>query len=277
MNRECAKARRLLEVAFVLFLTGCGAGVAPERDYAGVGSDAPVNWVATKEGRAGVDGDWVRRFGESRLTALVDEAVMANPNMRVAEERVKRAALVAQRSQGGALPQASAGLNGNRNKQVFVGLPIPGATGPTSSLSTSLGASLNVSWEPDIWGKVAAENSAELARLGGEEQAYRAARSSLAAQVAKAWFALGEANEQLRLAYESLVIRQKTERAIEERFEQSLESEGGTAAQYRLAKTDTASAKGEIERWKGEVELAKRQLELLVGRYPEGKAGRGGG
>jgi NodT family efflux transporter outer membrane factor (OMF) lipoprotein len=111
--------------------------------------------------------------------------------------------------------------------------------------------------------------------LGAEENAFRAAQASLAGQVVKAWLALGEANEQLGLAKESLDIRKKTEVAIEERFALSLGDEGGTAAQLRLARTDSANAEGTIEQWKAEIARARRQLELLVGRYPAGQAGEG--
>ncbi len=266
----------ILAVSTTVFLvTSCGSGVAPDSQMEAVSAIAPGSWSASRAGRAGVDEEWVSRFGDRQLTALVSEAVRANPSMQSARERVNRAVILAKGSQAPALPQASAGLSANRNKQVFVGLPIPGSSGPLTSLATTLGASLDVSWEPDIWGKVSAAQSAELARLGAEENAFRAAQASLAGQVVKAWLALGEANEQLGLAKESLDIRKKTEVAIEERFALSLGDEGGTAAQLRLARTDSANAEGTIEQWKAEIARARRQLELLVGRYPAGQAGEG--
>lgn len=258
-----------------LLVAGCGNGVAPDSKMEAVAGQTPASWAASRAGQAGVDEQWVRRFGDGQLTSLVSEAIRANPSMTSARERVNRAVIVARAAQAPALPQANAGVSGNRSKQVFVGLPIPGASGPLSSFATTYGASLDVSWEPDIWGKVAAGQSAELARLGAEQNSFRAARASLAGQVVKAWLALGEANEQLALAYESLDIRKKTEAAIEDRFARSLGDEGGTAAQLRLARTDTANTEGVIEQWKAEVARAQRQLELLVGRYPAGRTGGG--
>ncbi|WP_411844867.1 efflux transporter outer membrane subunit [Roseibacillus persicicus] len=259
----------------IVLVAGCGVGTVPDSQVKKVADITPGNWAASQAAKGGVDERWVSRFGDRRLATLVSEAVAANPSMRSAEEKVRRAVILAKSANAPSLPQASAGLSGTRNKQVFVGLPIPGASGPLSSLSSSLGASLDVSWEPDVWGKVAASQSAELARLGAEKNAYQAARASLAGQVVKAWLALGEANEQITLAEESLQIRRDTETAIEDRFAQSLDDEGGTAAQLRLARTDTANTQEVIERWKAESARARRQLELLAGRYPAGKVGAG--
>ena len=261
---------------FTTFLVmGCGKGTVPDSQLKAVSDRVPLAWSASRAGRSGVDEQWVSRFGDRQLSALVSEAVANNPSMASARERVNQAVILAKAARAPALPQVNAGLTGSRTQQVFVGLPIPGTSGVLDSFATTFGASLNVSWEPDIWGRIAASQSAELARLGAETNSFRAAQASLAGQVVRAWLALGEANEQLALTYESLAIRKQTEEAIEERFAQSMGDEGGTAAQLRLARTDTANAEGTIERWKAEVERAQRQLELLVGRYPVGRVGEG--
>ena len=267
---------QLALLAFTPFLVvSCGKGSVPDSQLTEISKLAPLEWAASKAGKAGVDEQWVSRFGDRRLNALVAEAITNNASIASARERVQRAVIVAKGAQAPALPQANVALNGNRNQQVFVGLPIPGFSGALSSISSTLGASLDVSWEPDIWGKVAASQSAELARLGAEENLFRAAQASLAGQVVKAWLALGEANEQVSLAKKSLAIRQQTEAAIEERFARSMGEEGGTAAQLRLARTDTANTEGSIEQWRAEVARAQRQLELLVGRYPVGRVAEG--
>ncbi|MBK1833929.1 efflux transporter outer membrane subunit [Roseibacillus ishigakijimensis] len=260
---------------FLVLVAGCGVGSVPDSQMAAVTAMAPQSWVASGPGRAGVDEEWVRRFGDSRLEALVREAIAANPNLQSTREKVQRAVILAEASNAASLPQLNGTFNGNRNKQVFVGLPIPGSSGPLSSLSTNFGASLDVSWEPDIWGKVAAGQAADLARVGAEENAYRAARASLAGQVVKAWLALGEAQEQVALSQYTLGLRKKLETAVHERFANALSEDGGTAAQLRLARTEVANNEELIVSWQAEAERARRQLEILVGRYPAGQAGQG--
>ena len=152
--------------AFTPFLVvSCGKGSVPDSQLTEISKLAPLEWAASKAGKAGVDEQWVSRFGDRRLNALVAEAITNNASIASARERVQRAVIVAKGAQAPALPQANVALNGNRNQQVFVGLPIPGFSGALSSISSTLGASLDVSWEPDIWGEVAASQSLSLIHI----------------------------------------------------------------------------------------------------------------
>jgi len=255
----------------VLLLVGCV--VTPPGSRMGeAGVSAPGAWTATKEARAGVDSNWVSRFGDRGLVRMVDEALAANPDLRASAERVNRAAALAKASGASARPQAGVGLSGSRQEQKFIGLPIGGGGGPLSSIYSSYGSVLNVSWEPDIWGKVRAGERAALADLETQGWTYRGARASLAAEVARAWLALAEANEQVTLANKVIEVRRNTEQTIGDRFARALAGEGGTAAEFRLAQADLASAEATLAQREGERDSAIRRLEVLLGRYPSGTA-----
>jgi NodT family efflux transporter outer membrane factor (OMF) lipoprotein len=213
-----------------------------------------------------VDENWIRRFGDQRLVDLVNEAMTGNPDLRVTAERVKRAEAVARLSGAQGRPQLSGQVTGARNKQRFVGFPIPIG----STTAESYGAALDINWELDVWGRIRAGQSAALGDLQAESYQRRAAQMSLAGQVAKAWFALGEANEQIRLAQAAIAVRSKTVQSMRERFAEALVDEGGLASQVRLAETDLATSEASLSRWQAERERALRQVELLVGRYPQG-------
>ena len=258
-------ALRLLVSSLSVIVYSC-VGEAPESSISEVLDGAPENWSATKQAHAGVDHNWVARFGDSKLNSLVKEALNQNQDIRISAERVYRAAEAARVADARSKPQLSLNANGSRQETIFVGFPFGG-----SFLSNSLGVDLTVDWEPDIWGRARARKSAAIAdwQAGGAD--YRAARASLAGQICKAWFALAEANEQVSLAKEALSIRKKTESAVRERFESSLSAEGGSASQLRIAQTDVATSQAELSRSQGELESARRQLELLAGRYPAGK------
>ena len=248
-----------------LLLYGCAAE-PPASSMQDVTGKAPPKWSATRQARSGVDANWVRRFGDSRLNSLVSEALRQNHDMRITAERLKRAGEAARVADATTKPQVVFETSGNKRKNVFVGFPFGG-----SQVSSTYGVDLRVDWEPDIWGAARAGKSAALAEWQAGGQDYRAAQASLSAQVCKAWFALAEANQQVTLAREALAIRKKTEAAVRERFEQDLREQGGSASQLRLAQTDVASAKAELSNTLGNLETARRQLELLVGRYPAGK------
>ncbi|MGJ8657854.1 MAG: efflux transporter outer membrane subunit [Akkermansiaceae bacterium] len=250
-------------VVSLIGLTGCNVTRVPDTKMGAVKDMAPGRWTATEEGRSGVDRAWVKRFKDSKLESLVNEAVSRNPDMRVAAENVKQAQQAAYMAGASSRVTVDAGLTGNRNKINFVGFPFGG-----SQTSSNYGLNLNVNWEPDLWGRISAGVSASLADLQAVEMERRAAETSLAANVCKAWFALCEANEQLGLASEAHGLRLKTLEAVRDRFELALQDEGGGASELRLAETDVATSLALKAQRRGEVEAAQRRVELLAGRYP---------
>ena len=245
-----------------VFLLGCVAK-APESMLTELTQPVPVSWSASKQAKSGVDVNWVQRFGDSDLMAIVDEALGANYEMSIAAERLERA-LEAARVEGAlARPQMVLSSDADRRKTRFIGFPFGG-----SIISESYGVDLKVDWEPDIWGRARAGKSASLASWQAGGQDYRAARASLAAQVCKAWFALAEANQQVALAQQALILREQTEEAVRGRYQRDMRAEGGSASQLRLSQSDVASAKAELSAKRGNQETARRQLELLAARYP---------
>ena len=251
--------------AAVFSLLGCVAK-SPDSLIGEVAETAPGSWSATDQAKSGVDVNWVKRFGDRRLTSLVDEALRSNQDMRIAAERVKRAGEAARIAGAMAQPQLSIDAQGDRRKTRFVGFPFGG-----SNISESYGVDLKVDWELDLWGQIRTGKSAAIAEWQAGGQEYRAARASLAAQVCKAWFALAEAKEQVELAQQALDMRKKTEDAVWGRYERDMRAEGGSASQLRLSQTDVARAKADLSAKRGNLESARRQLELLVGRYPAGE------
>lgn len=261
---------KYLILGLSLLVAACVAAPPGSRmDEAG---NAPGRWTATPEAKAGVDDHWVDRFGDRNLKRLVGEAYQSNRDLHAASARVERAAAFARGAGAAAKPQMNAVLGAGRQKQNFVGFPIPGASnGVLTSISESYGASLNISWEPDLWGKIRAGNEAALADLQSQGWMYRGARASLAAQVVRSWLLLAEANEQIDLGERALKVRQDTAELIRGRFELAAEDSGSIASQLRLAETDVATARATLALRHSERDQAQRQLEILLGRYPSAK------
>lgn len=255
---------------FLMILTGCGVQV-PDSRLGAVASEVPGRWAASREAKAGIDTNWVSRIGGRRAVALVNEALSANADIRIAAERVRRAEAVAKTEGSRRNPQVTAGLDGNRAKQLFVGFPF-GDGGIPSSISNTFGSNLQVAWEPDIWGFRRAGQEALIASAQAEGYAFRAARASLAGQVMRAWLAAAEANEQIALLMKSEKLLKTTLEIVRDRFISALSEEGGSAAQFRLAESEVASNEAMIAQWQGELARSVRELELLLGRYPKGIA-----
>lgn len=257
--------RAFLLVGASFFGFGCTT-VIPEQMLADVNQSIPGQWAVTQQARSGVDVDWVASFNDHALSKIVHEALASNYEMSIAAERVTRA-YEAARVEGALFkPQLTLSSNADRRKTRFIGFPFGGST-----LSESYGVDLKVNWELDIWGRARAGKSAAIAEWQAGDLDYRAARASLAAQVCKAWFALAEANQQVLLAKSALRTREQTEEAVRGRFQRDMRAEGGSASQLRLSQTDVATAKAELVARLGNQDAARRQLELLMGRYPSAK------
>jgi multidrug efflux system outer membrane protein len=245
-------------------ILGFGCAVkTPELMLADVDQSIPGQWATTKTARSGVDVDWVQRFDDPELSKIVAEALSSNYEMSIAAERVVRAQEAARVEGALTKPQVTLSSTADLRKTRFVGFPFGG-----SAQSESYGVDLNVDWELDIWGRARAGKSAAIAEWQAGGLDYRAARASLAAQVCKAWFALAEANQQVSLAELALSSREQTEEAVRGRFQRDMRAEGGSASQLRLSQTDVATAKAELAARQGNQDAARRQLELLMGRYP---------
>lgn len=257
--------RGVLVISACAVLGGCVAHSPGDR-MVDVEDMAPGSWTASKEGKAGVDRLWVQRFNDKQLDALVNEAILRNPDMTITAERIIQARQVARITGSEARPTANFDLNGERRKIRFVGFPFGG-----SQISNSFSADFLVNWDIDVWGRVRAASSAAIADAQAVEMDRKAAEASLAAEVCKAWFALAAAREQVALVQDSLKIKKDTVEAVRDRFERNLQEEGGTASQLRLAQTDQATTLASLSERQGELEAAQRRLELLVGRYPAGK------
>lgn len=215
---------------------------------------------------------WWSGFGDEqlsdRLDDLVQHAVEHNRDLRAASARI--AAAVAQARIAGAelYPQVSAGLDGQRTQQVFVGLPIPGSGGVATNLNNQFGINLTSSWELDLWGRIRAGQSAARSDLAASAMDWAAARESLAAQTVRTFFAAVEAKLQLQLAERTATSFRRTAEQVRERFERGTRP----ALDLRLALGNVAGADALAKQRREQLERTRRQLELLLGTYPIGEA-----
>ncbi len=212
-------------------------------------------------------GRWWTDFADPALEDLIAESTRSNHDLMAAAARMRAAAAQAKAAGAPLWPQVSGGFSGARQQQVFVGLPIPGQTGPLKTTSTSYGVSLDVTWELDVWGRLGAARSAALADRQAAAATYNGAKLSLQAQTAKAWFALTEARLQHSLAVATLENYDTSLRQIEDRYRRGIRS----SLDLRLTRVERATALDRLQLAEQRLTIASRQVEVILGRYPSGK------
>ncbi len=195
--------------------------------------------------------NWLATFAEPALDALVAEAQAHNPDL---------AAAVASRDR--ALAQAGVADSALAPKVDAVGGASRSDTGNGAGNRYDLG--LSVSWEVDVWGRLADQSAAAQADVMAATADLEFARQSIAAQVAKAWFLSVAGRELTRLENDLLQQRLRVQRITRARLDvgearpMDLDLADGQVAVSRQTATESGGA----------LDSALRSLEVLVGRYP---------
>jgi NodT family efflux transporter outer membrane factor (OMF) lipoprotein len=219
-----------------------------------------------KESALWVGQKWWKSMGSPELNRLISEGLKGSRSLAAAAKRIAAAGAQAEAAGGTLYPQVSAGLSANRSKQIFVGFPIPGRSGPLSSRSNSYGLSLNLSWELDLWGKLSAQSRSASLDAKRSEEIFQGAALSLSGQIAKTWFALLEAKEQESLARKTLDADQQILSFVEGRYR----SGKSRLVEVQLAKEREKGSETTLARSQRLVAMTTRQLEFLLGRPASG-------
>jgi NodT family efflux transporter outer membrane factor (OMF) lipoprotein len=252
-------------LAVVLSAAGCGRGQRPERNFT---VEAPQAWTgAATLPESGAEGDWWAYFGDAGLDQAIQRAFERNQDLKAAAERVEAAHAQVRIAGAAEMPSVDLSINRGRERRNFVGFPIPGNEGRVLSTTfTSATLGLNLSWEADVWGRIKSGKLAAIADAQAREADLQGARLSLTGQVAKAWFAAIEANHQVAVARATLHSYQTSSERVRARFESGLKP----SLDLRLALTAVANAEAQLKQRLEQRDRAIRQLEILLGQYPDG-------
>jgi NodT family efflux transporter outer membrane factor (OMF) lipoprotein len=253
-------------VALISALLAFGCASVPKVSEPDLDVATPDQWTGASLAEGRVDPTWWESFGSPQLNHTIETALERNWDLRAALARVKQAEAQARLAGADLKPQLSAALDGSRSKRNFIGLPIPGAPPGSvlSTTSTTLGLSLAVSWEIDLWGRLGARAGAGVADLQAAQSDLAGAHLSLAGQVAKTWFAAAEAAQQVELARAQVASFQTTVKQVRGRYEMGLRP----ALDLRLALANLEGGEASLRAREEQLDIVVRQLEILLGRYP---------
>lgn len=147
---------------------------------------------------------WWRLLGDPTLDELIARALADNPDLAVAEARVRESRALAQVAGAAFLPELSAGAGLDRNEisrhgeQLSI-IPIS----PRETTFTDFRVGFDASWEIDVAGHTRREVEAAVARLGGAGAARDDARVVVAAEVASAYTNYRLERQRARIAAEN--------------------------------------------------------------------------
>jgi multidrug efflux system outer membrane protein len=198
--------------------------------------------------------DFWTAFDEPVLDRLMEEALRANPDVRIAAANVElyRARLSA--VDADRFPQVFGNAQGARGKG--------GSFSQTPTNSFSLG--IDLSWEIDLWGRLARASDAARAELLAQTEVQRGVYLSLASVVAQGYFTLRRLDAQLATAQSTLALRATSLKLFTLRFKGGVVSEVELAqvrSEYELAAVAVPQIESDIAR-------TENALSALLGRNP---------
>lgn len=242
--------------ALLSLLAGCAAPAAYQRPPV----ELPATWKQTAPGFA-QDGRWWRIYQDTALDALIDEALKGNADLLIAAARVDEARALLGEARSGFFPRvdAQAGTTRQHNSARTAFSP-PGAPREYGNSR----ATLNVSYELDLFGRLSAGQDAARAELEASNASREAVRLALAAQVSKAWFALRSFDQQAALTRQAIELRDGALVLQRKRYQ------AGVLSQFdlRQLEAETAAARAQLPPIEREREREETALAVLLGWTP---------
>jgi multidrug efflux system outer membrane protein len=260
MHDAMKKRRPASRIGLVLLCAGALGGCAAGPDYKRPALDLPQQW-APRQGAAkqadSMGERWWSLYADPVLDKLEDEALAHNADVQVAVARVLQARAELGVTEADQYPAVTANLTGSRNRYSQAGLFHVAPFNQTQ-------ATLNASYELDLWGQYRRASEAARAQLLGSDAARDAARLSLTAQVAQQYFALLTYDAQQAVLQRELAARQETLALDRKRVEV------GVLSEYDLhqSEADADAVRVLLSNLQQARDKQEAVLLLLLGRSP---------
>lgn len=220
----------------------------------------PDSWTkdSTFQQTLPVDDRWWNAFQDPLLDSLISVAVKQNYDIGMAADRIEMAKANLRIQKSSYYP--TMGLSGGWTKQQ--------TSGHTSALSQEQShytdASLNMSWELDLFGSIRNRVKAQKALFAASKEEYNAAMVSLCAQVASTYIQIRELQQEMDVAKQNLLSQEEILHITQVRYNTGLVSKLDVAQ----AKSVYYSTKATIPQLEAGIIQYTNALGVLLGLYP---------
>ncbi|HTU66097.1 MAG TPA: efflux transporter outer membrane subunit [Steroidobacteraceae bacterium] len=215
----------------------------------GVGTDAAQTNVA----------EFWTGFHDATLDTLVNDALVANHDLRIAITRVREARALRRDSAFDLGPSIDAGGGYTKTRTAAVAT-LPGA----ARESEYYDAGFDAVWELDFFGRVRRGLEASNAELGAAEASARDAQVIVTAEVTRTYFELRGEQQQLDVARRNVANQKETLDLAQVR----LDAGSGTEFDTARAQAQLSTTSGTIAPLEAAVARSIHRLSVLVGKEP---------
>jgi len=180
-----------------------------------------------------------------QLSVLLETAFANNPGLQQTWITLQQRRAQLKQSDAARLPQVSAGFN----------------TSHSEDAADSFSSQIEISWQADLWGKLAAGSRAAATDIVEQENLFQAARDSLAAEVMIAWLNLTATTHAIEIEQHRLASLSQNETFIVQRYRNGI----GTMEDLDNARSAVSQSKASLEANRELSRQQQRDLRQLLG------------
>ncbi|MEN9532011.1 MAG: hypothetical protein RIQ83_1235 [Pseudomonadota bacterium] len=196
-------------------------------------------------------GLWWQGFHDPALDQLVEAVLAANPDMLVAGLKLRNALLGSDLAETNLTPSVDASLDANGDKDL-----------KTGKATSAMGPSLNLSYEVDLWGKLASVRDQASWEAQASAQDLAAIRLTLIGKALEQYWQLAYLGSAISLGERQLANYARTEQLTQVKYQ------AGAVTRLDLvqASQQKAGKQAELSALLVQQEQARNGLRLLLGR-----------
>jgi NodT family efflux transporter outer membrane factor (OMF) lipoprotein len=257
------KPSRLCLALLAALMSGCMVGPDYQRPAAPISATfkEAAGWKAASPQDAQPKGDWWALYQDPQLNALVAQVQLNNQNVAQYAAQYRQALALVRQSRAEELPTVSATGATTRSET---------GTGTSTTTTTSSGprnehsATLSLSWEADIWGKLRRTNEED--RASAQASAADLANATLSAQssLAQDYFQLRILDQRIALYQETIKGYQRYLQIIQNKYDEKIVSR----ADLSTGKTQLQSAQASMLDLQWQRAQYEHAIALLMGKAP---------
>jgi NodT family efflux transporter outer membrane factor (OMF) lipoprotein len=265
------RCRALLVVGAAVWLSGCAVGPDYETPLIGVprsfGSASLVPGAPTPPVRADFV-RWWQVLHDPELNALVERAIVSNPDIEIALTRVQEARTQEIVIIGAMLPTvagsaATAMGTGTDLSKGRAAQSIRAGDSAAGLKSISRIAGFDAGWELDLFGKYRRELEAAVDDAEAQAELRNAVLIAVVADVARNYLDIRSLQSRLQIARNDIATAQKTVDVLTTRFDRGLSNE----LDLTLARRELATQQARIPALLAAISAAESRLAVLLGTY----------
>lgn len=224
--------------------------------------DRFVRAQAANEAVPEVDAEFWRDFGDARLERLVEDALSANHDLRIAYARYQQANALLRGAKYDRLPTLTASADATETLSSSDQLPgVDRAGRDQDAYSAGFGAV----WELDFFGRIRRGVEAQRAEAQAGAADLAAMQVAVVGELARSYFQLRGWQEQLRVASENADNQARTLQLLEVR------RDAGFATPFDVdrSRSQAETTRSRIPALQAEIAAATHRIAVLTGRTPE--------